>query len=148
MALGKVAEYCFEQGAQYQRAWLGGQLRAQAGVDVGRVKHDILADIAVVQSLGRYPHGVLGRRQVALARDHDFHHARGAIRELSPRMALVIELLVRAVIVEAEIHGIGQGVGNGGEMLVAGHGVFVLFFASIVRYALYPWNRTVRKWRS
>ena len=50
--------------------------------------------------------------------------------------------------VEAEIHGIGQGVGNGGEMLVAGHGVFVRFFASFVRFSLYPWNRTMRKWRS
>src|SRR5450830_279223 len=142
---GEVAEYGFEQGTQYQRARLRGQPVAQAGVDVGRVKHDILADIAVVQGLGRYPHGVLGRRQVALARHHDFHHARGAIRELAPRMALVIELLVRVIIVEAKVHGVGQGVGNGGEMLVAGHGVFVRFFASIVRHALYPWNRTMRK---
>jgi hypothetical protein len=134
LPFGEVAEYGFEQGTEDQRARLRRQLRAQAGIDVGRVKYDVLADIAVVQGLGRYPHGVLGRRQIALARHHDFHHARGAIRELAPRMALVIELLVRVIVVEAKVHGVGQGVGNGGEMLVAGHGIscFVLFFASFV----------------
>ncbi|MNE52475.1 hypothetical protein D3C80_1471480 [compost metagenome] len=114
---GEVAKDGLEDIADHQAARLLRQGCAQAAVEIDGAVDDGLRVVTAMRGVGRYPNGVLRRRQETLAGHIQVHHAVSRVVQLAPSVAVHGAVGVGNELVVAEVHR-GRQLGELGDIEV------------------------------